>query len=128
MQGNRSRDTAPEWAVRRLIHKAGLRYRVAVRPIKSLRRRADIVFPKERIAVFVDGCFWHACPEHFVAPKTHAEYWEPKIERNRLRDVNTNRVLADAGWTVLRFWAHEPPEQVAKSVIAAVQRVRKRRL
>ena len=81
-----------------------------------------MIFPREQIAVFIDGCFWHACPTHFVAPKTHSQYWDVKIERNRLRDTHTNLLLADAGWTVFRFWAHEPPEKVARTIVSAVKR------
>lgn len=120
MQGNRSRDTKPELAVRRLLHAAGLRYRIAYRPERSLRRTADVVFPKQRIAVFIDGCYWHACPIHGTAAKSNAEYWSEKLKRNTERDVETTTALRDAGWTVLRFWEHEPPEEIADVVIAAV--------
>jgi len=117
MQGNRSRDTAPEIAVRRIIHAAGLRYRVDIRPLPELRRTADIVFTRKRIAVFIDGCFWHACPEHYVVPRTNVEYWSPKIERNLARDADTNQRLRDAGWTVLRYWEHEPAADVALRIL-----------
>jgi DNA mismatch endonuclease (patch repair protein) len=122
MQGNRSRDTRPELAVRRLLHRAGLRYRVAARPEPRLRRTADVVFTKQRIAVFVDGCFWHGCPAHGQATtKQNADYWGPKFVRNRERDLETNELLAAAGWQVLRFWEHEPPAEVAAAIIAAVR-------
>lgn len=120
MQGNRSRDTKPELAVRRLLHAAGLRYRVAYRPEQSLRRTADIVFPGQRIAVFIDGCYWHACPEHGTAAKSNVEYWSAKLQRNVERDSETTDALRSAGWTVLRFWEHESPEDVAETVIALV--------
>lgn len=119
MQGNRSRDTSPELAVRRLVHRAGCRYRVDVRPVPAIRRRADIVFTRQQIAVFIDGCFWHGCPHHYVPPKSNADYWHPKIARNRERDLDTNRLLEGAGWSVMRFWAHEGPELVANQIIAA---------
>jgi DNA mismatch endonuclease, patch repair protein len=90
MQGNRSRDTAPELAIRRLLHAAGLRYRVDRRPLNGVRRRADIVFGPAKVAVFVDGCYWHGCPEHYVPPKTNPNYWSPKISGNVARDRDTD--------------------------------------
>lgn len=102
MQGNRSRDTSPELAVRRILHAQGLRYRVDYRPEPSLRRTADIVFTKQRVAVFVDGCYWHACPEHGTSARTNAEYWSAKLNRNVARDAETTARLETAGWTVLR--------------------------
>ncbi|MGO2469908.1 MAG: very short patch repair endonuclease [Microbacterium gubbeenense] len=113
MRGNRSRDTKPEMAVRRLLHARGLRYRVNARPLPSLPRTADIVFPRKRIAVFIDGCFWHGCPEHYVPSKSNRDYWAPKIAANAARDVETTRTLSAAGWTILRYWSHTPPEEVA---------------
>lgn len=120
MQGNRSRDTSPELAVRRLLHAAGLRYRVDYRPEPSLRRTADIVFTKRRVAVFLDGCFWHACPEHGTAARSNASYWSEKLRRNVARDADTTARLEAAGWTVLRFWEHEEPIHVAQKVATAV--------
>lgn len=116
MRGNRSRDTKPELAVRQLVHARGLRYRVNARPLPSLRRTADMVFSRRQIAVFIDGCFWHGCPEHYVPSKSNRSYWAPKIAANMSRDAETNRTLSDAGWTVLRYWSHLPPEEVAASV------------
>lgn len=121
MQGNRSRDTAPELAVRKLVHRMGLRYRVNARPLPTLRRTADLVFTRRRVAVFIDGCFWHGCPEHHRAPSANSDYWTAKVARNRARDAATDETLAAAGWTVLRFWAHQPPGEVA-SVVGAVVR------
>lgn len=121
MRSNRSRDTAPELAVRRLLHLAGLRYRVAYRPIPQLRRTADIVFTRQRIAVFIDGCFWHGCPEHGQkTTRANADYWSNKFMTNSARDAETNRLLRDAGWYVVRFWAHESPDAVARAIRAAV--------
>ncbi|GGO52181.1 hypothetical protein GCM10012286_56600 [Streptomyces lasiicapitis] len=115
-----SRDTAPEIAVRRLLHAAGLRYRVNV-PVPGMPRRTiDIAFAKARIAVFMDGCFWHGCPDHATSPKANAEWWRAKLDKNMARDRETSRHLEAAGWTVLRFWEHERPEDVA----AAVDRAR----
>lgn len=116
MKGNRSRDTKPELAVRRLLHSAGLRYRVDFRPLPRVRARADIVFTRQRVAVFIDGCFWHGCPAHYVASKTNADYWDEKISRNVARDLQIGRLLQDSGWTALRFWSHESPSVVAATI------------
>lgn len=121
MQGNRSRDTSPELAVRRRLHAAGLRFRVAHRPVPALRRSADIVFTKQRIAVFIDGCYWHACPEHGTVARSNASYWSEKLARNVARDADTTEQLLAAGWTVLRFWEHEDPDVVAATLSAAVR-------
>ena len=116
MRSNRGRDTAPELAVRRAIHARGLRYRVNRRPVRTLRRTADIVFPRQRIAVFVDGCFWHGCPQHHTVASTNAQYWADKVTSNRRRDEETDLLLAAAGWTALRIWEHVPV-QVAAEII-----------
>lgn len=121
MQANRSRDTKPELAVRRLLHAQGLRYRVDYRPVKNLRRTADIVFTRQRLAVFIDGCYWHACPEHGGQPTVNADYWAPKLQRNRERDDDTNSRLRAEGWTVLRFWEHDDVSAVAAQVRKAVR-------
>lgn len=123
MQGNRSRDTKPELAVRRILHAKGLRYRVSYRPIPGLPRTADVVFTRARVAVFIDGCFWHGCPSHYRAPGSNVPYWEGKVARNRNRDSETTASLLAAGWTVLRFWAHEDPEAVAYQILAALGRL-----
>lgn len=120
MQANRSRDTGPELAVRVLLHARGLRYRVNYRPVKDLRRTADIVFTRRRLAVFIDGCYWHACREHGSQPSVNADYWTPKLKRNQDRDRETTERLRAEGWTVLRFWEHEDPATVAAAVIDAV--------
>jgi DNA mismatch endonuclease (patch repair protein) len=116
MQGNRSRDTGPEVALRKLLFARGLRYRVGYKPIKGERITVDIAFLGPRVIVLVDGCFWHACPQHHRPPKTHCEYWEAKMARNQARDAHVTAALEQAGWTVLRFWEHEPAEQVAEQV------------
>lgn len=121
MQGNRGRDTAAELAVRRLVHAQGLRYRVNARPEPDLRRTADLLFTRARVAVFVDGCYWHGCPEHFKMPGTNRDYWQGKIGRNRLRDAETTELLEARGWLVLRFWEHENPSAVAERVVRAVR-------
>lgn len=120
MVANRSKNTAPELAVRSLLHARGLRYRVHLRPLPALRRTADIVFTRRKIAVFIDGCFWHACPDHFVMPRANADYWEPKIARNQRRDREIDEALTVEGWTVLRFWEHQPPGEVADAIERSV--------
>lgn len=121
MQGQARRDTAPELAIRRALHRQGLRYRVDVRPDASIRRRADVVFPRQRVAVFVDGCFWHGCLDHGVWPRTNQAWWREKIERNKRRDLETTRLLEDRGWTVLRVWEHDDPEVVASTTRSIVE-------
>lgn len=118
----RGRDTKPELLVRRELHRRGYRYRVNLAPVPGLRRTADIVFPRKHLAVFIDGCFWHGCPEHYVEPKTRTEFWSSKIAGNMARDIHTTAQLEAAGWSVLRFWEHEQPHIVASEVIAALER------
>jgi DNA mismatch endonuclease (patch repair protein) len=95
--------------VRKALHASGLRYRVAVRPVADIRVAADIVFRGPRVAVFIDGCFWHGCPDHSSPPRTNAAYWSAKIAANRERDARAGRLLGDLGWTVIRVWEHEDP-------------------
>ena len=122
MQGNRKRDTKPELALRRELHRRGLRYRVdAPLPLAGVRRRADVVFPRRRIAVFVDGCFWHGCEQHGTSPSTNATYWTVKIARNVSRDAETRRLLQDAGWVVVRVWEHEDPTVAASRIESLIQ-------
>lgn len=128
MQSNKGRDTKPELLVRRLVHAAGLRYRVNARPEKDLRRTADLLFRLVKIAVFIDGCFWHGCPAHYTRPKANNAYWAEKVQRNRDRDTETTRVLTERGWLVLRFWEHEDPADVAARVISSVEARRLRRI
>jgi DNA mismatch endonuclease (patch repair protein) len=120
MQGNRGRDTKAELAVRRLVHATGLRYRVNARPEPDLRRTADMLFTRARVAVFIDGCYWHGCPEHFSMPATNIDYWSTKIGRNQARDLETVTMLEGRGWLVLRFWEHEPPAAVAGRIAEQV--------
>ncbi|MGC4994174.1 very short patch repair endonuclease [Nocardia salmonicida] len=123
MQGNRRRDTRPELAVRRRLHALGLRYRVDFAPLPDVRRpRVDIVFTRARVAVFIDGCYWHGCPEHYRPARINAEFWSAKIAANQERDMRSTAALRDAGWTVLRFWEHEPPDWVAGEIEKAVCR------
>lgn len=113
----RRRDTAPEIALRRELHARGLRYRVAY-PVPGQRRRTiDIAFTKRRLAVFVDGCFWHGCPDHGTRPRSNSEWWLSKLAANRDRDADTTVVLEAQGWTVVRFWEHESPVSAADRVV-----------
>jgi DNA mismatch endonuclease (patch repair protein) len=124
MQANTGRDTKPELALRRAVHALGLRYYVNRRPIRSVRRTADLLFPRLRLAVFVDGCFWHGCPTHHTVAKSNADFWAEKVATNRRRDTDTNARLAGAGWTVVRIWEHEPVEPAASRVAEVVARLR----
>jgi DNA mismatch endonuclease, patch repair protein len=121
MSRQKSRDTGIEIALRKALYSAGLRYRVHRRPVKGVRREADLVFGPARVAVFVDGCFWHGCPEHATWPKNNAEFWQAKIETNRKRDADTDARLHEAGWLALRIWEHETVEVAAARVITAVR-------
>lgn len=112
MRGNRRRDSAPELALRRALHAVGLRFRVDL-PIRVPDRRPirpDIVFTRQRVAIFVDGCFWHGCPEHGRRPRTNATYWDAKVAVNQARDREQSDALRRAGWTVIRVWEHEALE------------------
>lgn len=121
MKGNRRRDTKPELRLRRILHARGYRFRVD-RPIRLTERsvRPDIVFGPARVAVFVDGCFWHGCPEHGNTPRTNTHYWPAKLERNKERDRTTTAELGAAGWLVFRVWEHEDPEVAAVSITETV--------
>jgi DNA mismatch endonuclease (patch repair protein) len=118
------KDTACEIAVRRLLHSAGLRYRVEYPVPGMARRRIDVAFTSVKVAVLIDGCFWHGCPLHATQPKANAEWWRSKLDRNMARDRETTEHLIAEGWTVLRFWEHEAAEEVAARVAAAVQQRR----
>ena len=122
MLANRRRDTKPELEVRKRLLAAGLRYRVDFPvDLTDRRRRADIVFTRARLVVFIDGCFWHGCPDHYTEPRSNVEYWRPKIARNVARDTRTTEQLETAGWQVLRFWEHEDPDHVAERVLSTVR-------
>src|SRR5579884_3371025 len=128
MSAQRRRDTLPELALRRRLHAMGLRYRVDTAPLATLRRKADVVFGPARVAVFVDGCFWHGCAQH--GGRRHDVnkwYWPDKIARNRSRDHDTDQALAEAGWAVVRVWEHDlstpaSAKRVATMVAALVRR------
>lgn len=124
MLANRARDTSPERSLRSALHRAGLRFRVCQRPVRGVRRTADLLFSRARVAVFVDGCFWHGCQDHYSAPHANGEYWRGKVERTRERDRDTDRILTEAGWVVVRVWEHEPLEDAVRAVRASVSRPR----
>ncbi|CAN1559064.1 Vsr DNA G,T-mismatch repair endonuclease [Mycobacteriaceae bacterium] len=116
MSRQRTRDTEPEMLLRRELYRRGLRYRVDA-PLPGLpRRRADILFTRARVAVFVDGCFWHGCPEHKAAPTSNGAFWATKLARTIERDRETDAHLRSFRWTVLRFWEHEDIEHAATDI------------
>jgi DNA mismatch endonuclease (patch repair protein) len=108
-------------AVRRLLTAAGLRYRVAYRIPGQRRRTIDITVPRCKLAVYIDGCFWHSCPQHLHLPKANADWWARKMKMNRARDAASTAQLEALGWTVLRFWEHETPAEVAATILAAAR-------
>jgi DNA mismatch endonuclease, patch repair protein len=128
MRGNVRRDTRPEKALRTALFSLGLRYRVDF-PIRLLNQkrpiRPDIVFTRAKLAVFVDGCFWHGCPEHGTRPRQNQGYWDAKLSRNRDRDHLYNRVLEHGGWSVIRFWEHESPEESAQTIFRLLKSQRR---
>lgn len=116
MSSTGQRDTSAELLLRRRLHAMGLRYRVDYPVLQKPRRRADIVFTRAKLAVFVDGCFWHGCPEHGTWPKQNADFWRNKIETNMRRDRDTNERLVSQGWEVIRVWEHEEPDHAARRI------------
>jgi DNA mismatch endonuclease (patch repair protein) len=127
MRRNPRRDTAPEIALRSALHAQGPRFRKDL-PVRLAARvvRPDIVFTRARVAVFVDGCFWHRCPLHGNVPRANGDYWGPKLERNVTRDHIVDQALAEEGWTVVRAWEHEPVEEVSVRVVGALEAARTR--
>lgn len=125
MRANRGRDTRPERALRSAAHALGLRYRVNIRPLKEIRRTADLVFTKAKVAVFLDGCFWHGCPNHHrPATGATAAFWHDKITHNQRRDADTDTRLRQAGWDVIRVWEHDNPTEAAARIARVVQEKR----
>lgn len=121
MRANRGRDTGPEVALRRALHRSGLRFRKDFPLlIEGERVRPDIVFTRRKVVVFVDGCFWHGCPQHGEIPVANRDFWETKISRTRQRDLHQTAVLCEAGWTVLRIWEHDALSEAVARVVAAV--------
>ncbi len=122
MQANRRSDTKPEVQLRQALHRRGLRFRKDLRlDIGGIKVRPDIVFTRRKVAVFVDGCFWHVCPVHGREPTTNEWYWTPKLRRNVERDRRADELLSRAGWSVVRVWEHEPVEEAACAVAAAIE-------
>lgn len=121
LQRQGRRDTKPELKIRSLLHRRGLRYRVDRKPLPDQRFRADIVFGPAKVAVFVDGCFWHGCPIHGTLPKNNREWWQAKLLANAERDRRTDQALTAHGWLPMRFWEHDDQERIVEAVTAAVQ-------
>lgn len=124
MSKQRRRDTQPELLVRRILHSRGIRYRVDTRPEADLRCKADLSWKGLRLVVFIDGCFWHGCPEHKTSPKANEEWWASKLAGNVQRDRRTDGELSRRGWTVMRFWEHEDPEAVADAICHQIELLR----
>jgi DNA mismatch endonuclease (patch repair protein) len=123
MRANRRRDTAPERQIRSALHALGYRFRVDYRVGEGRHApRPDIAFTRQNLAIFIDGCFWHGCPEHGRCPETNSAYWSPKLARNAERDREDDRALREAGWQVLRVWEHEAPERAVQLVDLALKR------
>lgn len=123
MLGNRRTGTKPELALRSALHAAGLRFRKDYRiDLVPVRPRPDVVFTRAKVAVFVDGCFWHSCPDHGTQPAKNVDYWTPKLARNIERDREHDEVLRDAGWTVVRIWEHESISEAVEAVRTALNR------
>jgi DNA mismatch endonuclease (patch repair protein) len=120
----RSRDTDAEMALRRALFGQGLRFRVNRHPSPEVRSRADVVFGPSKVAVYVDGCFWHSCPKHATTPRTNRDWWEDKLRRNRDRDREVSQALTERGWKVIRVWEHEDPFIAASRVARAVRQRR----
>lgn len=120
MAGQPRRDTAPEVRLRKALFARGLRYRVGY-PVPNVKRcTIDIAFPGKQVAVFVDGCFWHRCPEHGTHPKANSQWWSEKLLANQERDRRVDRALMDAGWRVARIWEHQPCDVAVETVEAAL--------
>lgn len=117
----RTKDTVPELRLRSELHRRGLRFFVHRRLTKGARREADVVFPRAGVAVFIDGCFWHGCPEHASWPVNNADFWRDKIEGNRIRDAETDSLLKAEGWITVRVWEHESVQDAADRVEMAVR-------
>ena len=121
MRATGQRDTVAEMLVRQALHRMCLRYRLQVAPLPGLRRTADIVFRSRRVAVLIDGCFWHGCPLHGSQSKTNTSFWQEKIETNQRRDRDTDLRLRQAGWTVVRVWEHEDPARAAAKIARIIR-------
>ncbi|MHA7125578.1 very short patch repair endonuclease [Janibacter indicus] len=120
MSRAKRRDTAPEMLLRRELHRRGRRFRVVMKVPGNNRRTIDIAFPRQKLAIFVDGCFWHGCPEHGTSPSANWAWWQQKLAANAARDRDTDQLLDEAGWSVLRVWEHEPTDDAADRVEVAL--------
>ncbi len=127
MKAAKPRDTVPEKALRSALFKKGVRYKIDARPVKELNRRADIVFRSAKVAIFVDGCFWHGCPIHGTQAKANAEFWKNKIKQNQIRDEDTNKQLKKAGWRVIRVWEHKNPEKASQKIYNIIMKRREKK-
>jgi DNA mismatch endonuclease, patch repair protein len=122
MKANRKVDSRPEKSLRARLHRDGYRFRKNYRvDLQGFECTPDIVFTAKKLAIFVDGCFWHACPEHGTQPVANSQYWLPKLERNKERDREVEAALAQAGWRVLRIWEHVPVDEAAARVAEALK-------
>jgi DNA mismatch endonuclease (patch repair protein) len=128
MRSNGPKDTTPELVLRSHLQRSGLRFRKNVRPVKGLACEVDIAFPAAKLAVLVDGCFWHSCPQHATRPKTNATWWANKLDRNRERDASNTFELQAAGWEVVRIWEHTPVDEAAASVVTRLEAARARQV
>lgn len=117
METQRTRDTDPELALRRELHRRGLRYRIHCAPLPDKRFKADIIFPRSRVAIFVDGCFWHSCPDHGVLPKHNRKWWAAKLRTNRDRDARIDAELRAEGWLPVRAWEHHDAVATAENIV-----------
>lgn len=126
MRRVRTRATGPEMAVRKCLHSSGARYRAQYRPknVQIGRSSVDIAFPGVRLAVFIDGCFWHGCPVHGTVPKANRDWWSAKLDTNKAQDARVTESLRKQGWTVLRFWSHEEPDTVAAIILEKLSHLR----
>jgi DNA mismatch endonuclease (patch repair protein) len=122
MQAVMRSDTAAEVLLRRRLHAAGLRFRKETRPEPDVRCSADVVFRRQKVCIFIDGCFWHRCPIHFKLPKTNSAWWEEKIQATVDRDCRQRQTLESRGWTVLRFWEHDLTPVTVKEAVRVAER------
>jgi DNA mismatch endonuclease (patch repair protein) len=121
MQRQQRANTAPELELRRALWRLGLRYRIHLAAVPGTRRKIDIAFTRSKVAVFVDGCYWHGCPRHGTVPKSNREWWLAKLEANRTRDLDTDDRLRAGGWIPIRIWEHEDPRRAAVRVARVVR-------
>jgi DNA mismatch endonuclease (patch repair protein) len=124
MRANKGVNTKPELELRRLVHKGGLRYSINARPEADINRRADLVFRSAKVAVFINGCFWHGCSRHYSPPKSNKQFWVQKVKRNMERDLETKKLLSKRGWVVMVFWEHQDSITCAQKVVECVTKRR----